>query len=186
MFAIIAASVITAVALAILILLLTFAVYQASHTRIGYIPLPARALPAVVKALGIGKREVAQFFDLGCGDGRILQAVVTAHPNVSGVGIEFHPMVVWLARWRLRRLSTAHIKILRGDILRQDLSAANYLFTYLNHDTMALLEPKLHRELRPGARLISCDFPLPTKKAAKTVKIGVPWQLGQTLYIYEY
>ncbi|HUC87307.1 MAG TPA: class I SAM-dependent methyltransferase [Candidatus Saccharimonadales bacterium] len=186
MFAMVTAILVTVIALVVLVLLLAFALYQSSRTRIGYIPLPARAVPAVVKALGVNSQEKSRFFDLGCGDGRIIQAALAANPKLTGVGVEYHPMVVWLARWRLRNLNTNRVQIRRGDLLKQNLEDAAYVFTYLNHPTMALLEPKLKRELKSGARLVSCDFPLPHTKSTKTVKIGESWQLGQTLYIYEY
>ncbi len=187
MLSLVLAIALTTVAFVALALLLTFAVYQSSPVRIGYIPLPERAIPAVVKALGVaGKGSNRQFFDLGCGDGRILRAALQAHSGLTGTGIEYHPMVVWLARRRLRQVEASRVRVLRGDLLKQDLRGADYIFTYLNHQTMALLEPKLQSELKPGARLVSCDFSLPHKKPAKTVKIGDPWQLGQTLYIYEY
>jgi len=169
--------------LALLVALLTFAVYQSSGIRVGYIPLPERAVPAVIAALKLSRD--AAVYDLGCGDGRILAAALSAQPHASGVGIEYHPMVARLARWRLRHVGQ-RVHIIRGDLLRQDLRSATHLFAYLNHPTLALLEPKLARELRPGTRLVACDFKLPTKKPSKIVKIGEPRQLGQHLYVYEY
>jgi precorrin-6B methylase 2 len=169
--------------LALLVFLLTFAVYQSSRTRVGYIPLPERAVPAVIAALQLSPGAVV--YDLGCGDGRILAAALADQPQAHGVGIEYHPMVARLARWRLRSQSQ-RARIVRGDILKHDLRPATHLFTYLNPPTMALLEPKLDRELQPGARLVACDFKLPTKKPVKTIKIGEPRQLGQRLYLYEY
>ena len=168
----------------VLVLLVVFAAFQTSRTRIGYIPLRAAAVSAVIKALDM-KSQKATLFDLGCGDGRILEAAVQAHPNLRAVGIEFNPIVVWLARWRLRKY-VDRIQISRGDLLQTDLRQAAYIFTYLNFPTMALLEPKLKKELPPGARLVSCDFPLPTRKPTRTVKIGGSWQLAQTLYVYDY
>jgi SAM-dependent methyltransferase len=184
MFAVVATIGITVIMLVVLGLLLTFALYQSSRTRIGYIPLPTRAVPKVVKALNL--TGSATVFDLGCGDGRILGAALQETPTATGVGIEYHPMVAWLARWRTRHIDSRRLRIIRGDILHQDLNSATRLFAYLNHPTMALLEPKLKQELKPGARLVSCDFPLPHTKPTKAVKIGESWQLGQTLYIYEY
>ncbi len=183
MLASIGALVIIVLLFGLLIFLLTFAVYQSSGVRVGYIPLPRRAVPAVITALKLTPKSTV--YDLGCGDGRILAAALAAELGATGVGVEYHPMVARLARWRLRHL-TGRVRIIRGDILNQDLSAATHLFSYLNPKTMALLEPKLARELKPGARLVSCDFKLPTKKAAQTIEIGNVKQLGQHLYIYEY
>jgi SAM-dependent methyltransferase len=168
----------------LLVILVTYALYLAPRKRIGYIPLPAHGVAAVVKALKV--RGSGSFYDLGCGDGGVISAVLRQYPAVTGVGIEYHPMVAWLARWRLRGFGKQRVGIIRGDIIQQDLRPATHLFAYLNDATMALLEPKLKHELRPGSRLVACDFPLPHTKPSRTVKIGEPWQLGQTLYIYEY
>jgi hypothetical protein len=174
-----------AVLIIVLVVLVVFAAYQTSRTRMGYIPLRAGAVTAVVEAFGIPRAAQTTLFDLGCGDGRILEAALQTHPNIGTAGVEFHPMILWLARWRLRRWSS-RVRMVRGDLLQTDLREATYIFTYLNSPTMALLEPKLNKELPRGARLVSCDFPLPTRKPTRTVKIGEPWQLAQTLYIYDY
>lgn len=168
----------------VLVILVIFAAYQASRTHIGYIPLRAAAVPKVMKALKV-KSTKATLFDLGCGDGRILEAAARAHPNLHVVGVEFNPMLAWLTRRRLRQCGD-RTNVMRGDLLKTDLHKATYVFTYLNFPTMALLEPKLKRELPHGARLVSCDFPLPARKPTRTVKIGESGQLAQTLYIYDY
>lgn len=166
----------------VLVVLVIYAVYQASPKRIGYIPLPTRAVSSVIAALGISD-GAAVFYDLGCGDGRVLAPALHEHPKLRAVGVEINPLVALLARWRLHNLPA---QIIRGDIMRTDLRSATHVFTYLNHPTMADLEPKFAQELSKGSRLVSCDFPLPTRKPTKTLKIGESWQLGQTLYIYEY
>ena len=166
----------------LLVVLVTYAIYQSVPQRIGYIPLPARAVTSLIAALQLPD-TAATFVDLGCGDGRVLAAAMRDHSKLHGVGVEINPIIALLARWRLRNLPA---RIIRGDIMKTDLREATYLFTYLNHPMMAELEPKLEKELATGSRLVSCDFPLPNRKPTKTLKIGEAWQLGQTLYIYEY
>lgn len=163
-----------------------FAIYQSSRKRIGYIPLPRRAVPAVVKALGLSADSRGRLFDLGCGDGRILGAALSSHSQLHGTGIELNPLVAWLARWRLRTLGQNRLTIIRGDIMQTNLRPATHVFAYLNPYTMKTLEPRFERELAPGTRLVSCDFPLPHRKPTRTITIGRPRQLGQTLYVYDY
>jgi len=169
----------------ILVLLVVYAVYQSVPKRIGYIPLPRRCVDAVINALAISDDADALLVDLGCGDGRILAAALRTHPNLRGVGVEINPPVALLARWRLRNLS-GRARIIRGDLMKTDLRGGTHIFTYLNREIMTTLEPKLAQELPKGSRLVSCDFPLPTRKPTHTIKIGESWQLGQKLYIYEY
>jgi SAM-dependent methyltransferase len=169
----------------LLALLVIYAIYQAPRQRIDYIPLPPRGVAAVVKALALAGNVASSLVDLGCGDGRVLEAALRDHQNLRGIGVEINPLVALLARWRLRRLS-GRARIIRGNLLQTDLRQVTRVFTYLNHPTMAALEAKLEQELPKGSQLVSCDFPLPTRKPTKTLKIGESWQLGQTLYIYEY
>ncbi len=165
-----------------LVILLTFAAYQASRRRIGYIPLPARAVPAVIDALEL--KGTGTFMDLGCGDGRVLKAAAAANAKVKAFGVEINPVVVLIARWSLQRMPRASVK--RGDINKASLNSARWVFTYLSHGQMAELEPKFDAELSKGSRLVSCDFPLPNRKPIRVIKIGEKWQLGQTLFVYDF
>jgi SAM-dependent methyltransferase len=169
----------------LLVVLMVYAIYQSVPQRIGYIPLPRRAVAAAITALAIPPDSPATLVDLGCGDGRILAAALRGHPQLHGLGVEINPPVAALARWHLRGLR-GRARIIRGDLFKANLGNATRVFTYLNHPTVATLEAKFERELAPGSRVVACDFPLPTRKPTTTVKIGEAWQLGQTLYIYEY
>lgn len=169
----------------LLVLLVVYAVYQAPRKRIGYIPLPPHGVTAVVKALALPSNSASTLVDLGCGDGRVLEVALRDHQKLHGIGVEINPLVAFLARWRLHGLS-GRSRIIRGDLLQTNLHQVTRVFTYLNHPTMAALEAKLERELPKGCQLVSCDFPLPTRKPTRTIKIGESWQLGQRLYIYEY
>jgi hypothetical protein len=76
--------------------------------------------------------------------------------------------------------------ILRGDFMKQNLSAADRVFTYLYPGLMDELLPKLEKELHPGTRLVSCDFPFSKKKAKEVIDLERPKLTGQKLYIYEF
>jgi len=171
------------IVLAIGAMVVAFAIYQSSRRRVGYIPLPQRAVPAAIKALSLPTTTDAYLYDLGCGDGRILAAALRHHAKLRGVGIELNPLVATVARRKLRGMNAI---ILRGNLLKADLRPPTHVFTYLNHPTMAALEPKLAQELAPGARLVSCDFPLPQRQPNRIITIGHRGQLGQKLYVYEY
>jgi SAM-dependent methyltransferase len=97
-------------------------------------------------------------YDLGCGDGRI--AVIAARKyQARVVGIELNPLL-WLrcqiviSVFGLR----SRVKVVLGNFLHQDLSAADILVCYLLPKTNQLLEHKLLRELRPGTRVVSNTF----------------------------
>ena len=56
----------------------------------------------------------------------------------------------------LRRLS-----FVRADFFKTDLSEATVVTLFLSPNINARLQPKLRRELRPGARIVSHRFPMP-------------------------
>ncbi len=99
-------------------------------------------------------------FDLGSGDGRVLEVAVTEY-EAQGVGIEVDPA---RAAWSRRRLSRAGLAdetaVIRGDFFWQDLSDADVVFLFLQQHTNDQLADKLHRELRPGARIVSNGYTL--------------------------
>jgi SAM-dependent methyltransferase len=97
-------------------------------------------------------------YDLGCGDGRVLVAAARGF-GARAVGIELDfsrflwslAMIAVLGLWR-------RVRVVRGDLFRQDLRDADVVVTYLLQATNDRLQAKLLRELRPGARVISNTF----------------------------
>src|SRR5436190_18361989 len=76
----------------------------------------------------------------------------------------------------LVRLSTARIaegglgsraRIIYGDFLGADLRAATIVTLYQLPAVNELLRPLLEAQLRPGARVVSLDFPVPGWKPAR-------------------
>lgn len=116
-------------------------------------------------------------YDLGCGDARSL---IIAHDEfgATGYGIELAiPMfcVSWL---RTRRKRGITIKL--ADLFCVSLQNADVVFLFLMNHSLAHLEQKLTEELRPGTRVISYCFQLPswTPKQMETIP-----HLG-TIYLY--
>ena len=96
--------------------------------------------------------------DLGCGDGRVL---LDAHRRygVRAVGYELNMLAYLRAFFRTLRVRGITVK--REDFWMADLSAVDIVFCYLYPDVMKKLADKVKQEMKPGAKLISCNFPLP-------------------------
>ena len=122
-------------------------------------PTPARRTRALLRAADVKPGELV--VDAGCGDGRVL-LVAAREFSARGLGIEIHPVLVWIARLRLfaARLS-AQVTIQRADLFSVDLRSADVLFLFLLQETNVALQEKLRRELRPGTRVVSYAFTLP-------------------------
>jgi tRNA A58 N-methylase Trm61 len=75
------------------------------------------------------------------------------------VGFEIDPGLVKLARENVRKEGIEElVEIRQQDFLTADLSAASIITLYLSNDGNLAVKPKLMRELKPGARVVSYTF----------------------------
>jgi SAM-dependent methyltransferase len=99
-------------------------------------------------------------YDLGSGDGRIPVLAAQKYGAV-GVGIEIDARLVSLAREVAREGGVAdRVAFVEGDLFQADISEATVVTLYLSPSVNRDLEPKLRRELRPGTRIVSHQFPI--------------------------
>jgi len=98
----------------------------------------------------------AAVLDAGCGSGAGLRAWRSVFPTASLHGTEASPL---LALWAAWRCPYAHIR--RGDLWQDDWSAFQMVYLFQRPESMPAALSKARAELRPGAWLLSLDFPLP-------------------------
>ena len=111
---------------------------------------------AFLDAVAMNQGEL--FVDLGCGDGRVLRAARSRYA-VKTVGVEVNPLAYVTAR--VMSMGIRGIRIRWRSFWPMDLGDADVVFCYLFPDVMQKLARKMEKELRPGARVVSCNFPLP-------------------------
>jgi SAM-dependent methyltransferase len=97
-------------------------------------------------------------FDIGCGDGRVLREAKRRY-GVRALGFEVNPLAYALAR--IRTCGMEGIEVRLSNFWNADIGDADVVFCYLFPDVMGRLALKLEKELRPGTRVISCNFPIP-------------------------
>jgi len=119
----------------------------------GYEPTYQKAVDTMLRFAEVGPNDVV--IDLGAGTGAIVfRAARTYRARV--VGVEIEPIRSLILRLRRRFGPFAdHITIVWGDLYRLDFREATVLTAFLWPGAMAKLKPKLERELRPGARVVS-------------------------------
>ena len=100
-------------------------------------------------------------YDLGSGSGDIVIAAAGSF-GAQATGIEIDEDLVALSTCRLveRRL-VPRARILHDDFLNVDLAPATVVTLYQLPAVNDLLRPLLEAQLRPGARVVSLDFPVP-------------------------
>ena len=132
---------------------------------------------AMLMLAGVTADDVV--YDLGSGDGRIVILAAQKY-GARGVGIEIDPKLVELSR-QLAREGAVEDKVtfVEGDMFTTDISAATVVTLYLSTTINADLEPKLRRELKPGSRIISQQFPMGAWTPEQTQSV-----LGQDLFLW--
>ncbi len=108
-------------------------------------------------------------YDLGCGDGRLL--IAAAEKGAKAIGYELSLLTLLLAKWNTRRYPTISVRY--GDFWEKNLQDADVIFCYLLLDKMREFEEKIWPTLKPGTRVVSHAFPMPTVKEAKKEGRGI-------------
>src|SRR3954462_15692526 len=98
--------------------------------------------------------------DLGSGDGRIV--VLAAQKfGARGVGVEIDHRLVEISRTVAREGEVAdRVTFVEGDLFATDISAATVVTLWLSTTVNHRLEAKITRELGPGTRIVSRQFPI--------------------------
>jgi SAM-dependent methyltransferase len=99
-------------------------------------------------------------YDLGSGDGRIVILAAQKY-GARGVGVEIDSRLVDLSRQVAREGDVAdRTTFIAGDFFTADISQATVVTLWLSTTVNQRLESKLKRELRPGTRIVSRQFPI--------------------------
>lgn len=100
-----------------------------------------------------------RIIDLGCGDGRFLASAARRY-GVTGVGYDINFLAMLMARCRLL-FAPAGLSVKRKNFFSVSLSDSDLIFCYLFPDVMEKVAIKANQEMKEGAWLVSCNFPLP-------------------------
>lgn len=147
-----------------------------------YYPSTPETVEAMLKAANIQKGDV--LYDLGSGDGRIPIKAAKDY-NIRAVGIEIDEKLVAQSKEAAKTAGVADKVSFRVEnFFRADIKEATIVTLFLSESLNLSLKPKLLRELRPGARIVSHDFPMGDWKPEQTIK--VTWIPGyfRTVYVW--
>jgi predicted RNA methylase len=122
-------------------------------------------------------------YDLGCGDGRI---VITAAQmfKAHAVGIEIRRDIYESTLGRVASLGlTSQVRIVHGNALHYDLSAADVVTLYLLTSSNERLKPSLLKYLKASARVVSHDFEIRGWRPAAVEKVNIEGR-PHSIYLY--
>lgn len=154
---------------------------QQAESLAPFVPSPPEVVEKMLELAEVKPGEVV--YDLGCGDGRIV--IMAAQKfKAKGVGVELQDDLVKKARQRIRELGLeGQVEIIQGDLMKVDVSKADVVTLYLLTDSNEKLKPKLLKELKPGARIVSHDFEMRNWVPEKIVEVEAHGH-NHTIYVY--
>jgi len=150
----------------LLIFLIFMSVYGASlilSSMYGapYVPTKNNLAKEILK--GVKFKKNGLFVELGSGDGRIVRTAVKNY-GVKGIGVDINGLLVFWSKIikfldpRLR--GDDKLSFITANILKADLTKADYLYLFLFPDLINRLKPNFDRQLKKGAIIISHGFPV--------------------------
>jgi cyclopropane fatty-acyl-phospholipid synthase-like methyltransferase len=144
----------------------------APGAEVPYVQTPTDVVSEMLKLAGVTADDVV--YDLGSGDGRFVIAAARDF-GARGVGIEIDPGLVAYSRELAQKAGVADRVTFRSDdLFETNLADATVVTLYLSYQMNQRLRPKLLRELRPGARIVSHEFDMAEWQPAQTKQ--VPWR----------
>jgi len=179
---IIVASSMLILVMALLLLTLTSALFHFSQ-MVAFVPTPKVISDAMIDLADMKEGETV--IDLGAGDGRVLARAIERFPSIQTIGYE-GACGVWLLA-KFRGLFSRYKPQMRCvNFLKQDLSEADVVFTYLSIAMMQKLKPKFERELKKGARVVSHAFSMNGLTPDKTISVTMPLFGKTNVFLYRY
>ncbi|MFA6304792.1 MAG: class I SAM-dependent methyltransferase [Patescibacteria group bacterium] len=170
-----------------LIFTIIFIIVIGSMIRAGFLGAPwvptfKKTTLASITLAKIKPGEIV--YDLGCGDGRWLKRAASLSQARQLIGYEISILPYWLAKLNFFISSNrSRLRVLCKNYFFEDLKDADVIYCFGLPEVMNKLEPKLEKELKPGARLVSYAFKLPHKEPAQVLRLS---NHSQPIYLYQY
>ncbi|MBO3801605.1 MAG: methyltransferase domain-containing protein [Candidatus Brockarchaeota archaeon] len=97
-------------------------------------------------------------FDLGAGDGRVL-IIAAQEFNAKAVGIEIRKDFVTNIEKKIKELKLGdRVSIIHGNFFDVNISRADVVTMFLLESVNKRIRPKLEKELKHGAKVVSHEF----------------------------
>lgn len=142
-----------------------------------YVPTPNSIADRFLTLANIGPKDYV--IDLGSGDGRLVISAVANFKARGGMGIEIDPVLVKQATDNAAKAGVGgRVKFVAGDLFAADIEQATVVTLYLLPSMLGDVEKKLGKELKPGTRVVSHDYPLPSWTPVDVVTFDSPEKMA--------
>jgi len=126
--------------------------------RVPFVPTPEPVVRRMLSLANVKPGELV--YDLGAGDGRVLSSAIKDF-DARAIGVELHESRYEAIAKRIHRERLGNSAgVIQADFFNVNLSRADVVTLYLLTSVNSMIRPKLERELKPGARVVSHDFPI--------------------------
>jgi predicted RNA methylase len=149
--------------------------------EVPFVPTPENVVRKMLKIAEVKPDD--KIIDLGAGDGRVLIIGATEF-KAKCIGVEIRNEFVKNIEEKIRKMNLDdRVQIIQGNLYEFPLNEADVVTLYLLTSVNEKLKPKLEKELKPGARIVSHDFEIPGWIPTKVEEI---YDSGRTHKIYLY
>ncbi|HET7876754.1 MAG TPA: class I SAM-dependent methyltransferase [Methylomirabilota bacterium] len=149
--------------------------------EVPFVVTPRDVVYEMLRLARVGPDDVV--YDLGSGDGRLVVLAAQEH-GARGVGVEIDPRLVARSREYARSAGVGgRVRFVEQDLFQADVGEATVVTLYLSIDLNRRLEPKLRRELRPGTRVVSHDYPIGDWAPTRVLRVQSTERV-HTLYLW--
>jgi protein-L-isoaspartate O-methyltransferase len=147
-----------------------------------YVPTPMLVAQKMLEVAKVEPDDVV--YDLGSGDGRIV--IMAAQKfGAHAVGVELDSDLYQKSSERIRKLGLQdRAQVIHENMFEVNVRHATVVTLYLLTAVNERLRPKLERELRSGARIVSHDFQVPGWQPVQTVEVNSENQVVSKVYLY--
>lgn len=159
--------------------LILLSILLSSISMAPFVPTKTRDLGRIIKIARLKQGEV--FYDIGCGNGKIVFAAGAAGAKAVGIELAFPNYLTCIIRQLFKRVSGVSFRF--GDLYKYDLSGADIVYLFGTPSGIdSKLKNKLKKELKPGARVISYVFEI---KGWQAEDVDKPSADEVAIYLYK-
>ncbi len=120
-----------------------------------YVPTKQRELEYILEECRLKNNLV--FYDLGCGDGRIVRTAVKKYA-VTGYGFDINPLLLMYGRLAIKFQKINNIYLIQKNIYDVDLSRADFIYVFLMPEFLKKLKEKFLTECKKTVVIVSHGF----------------------------
>lgn len=154
-----------------------------TYGEVPFVPTPPEVIDRMLELAEVKSSDV--LYDLGSGDGRIVIQAAKKY-GVHGVGVEIDADLVRKSEdmAKAEKLDGL-VEFREQDALTVDVSPATVVTLYMLPEFNAKLRPNLERQLKPGTRVVSHDFPIQGWTPIKVETMDGGWYHTHIIYLWK-